>query len=647
MRRMLTALFLLLGSAAPEAAPAEVGGWQLDDRAFAHYRVVKADVVDSHRPENTSHWHGAPSIHGFFGHALDAKGRRPARALTQEEWVYLPFALRAPPARPRVGMRTKLREDFERTTRIDAVRGEGEQRIVAVDETKDGLRIEIEGEATFRRVPDKQTPRPAPIALDSARLRWESTYDAASRRITWTRYTLSFVSRRIEPSLGQHVNREAKPRTYRGTVELKLDRVYTHRYAGFQNDVDRAIEQGCRVLEKKWQIDGAFHQRPPEERRPGARVMGVGRSALALLTLLHGRRDPLSEKMDASFARILAQAPATYDHPTYELSLAMMALEARRTPPREARLRARGTLQGWLERSLTKAERAYMRAGTRFLLERGNGSAAGAESVTGGAPGVLRWTYSRDRDLDPRTGRSHSWDNSNTQYAVLGLNAAARCNIAIPDSDWMAIANHWLQNQERQGRTRKSFRLEPHPSKAAKGKQRKDRYDWRRRGRQSAMERGWTYHWFRDRYAAPMPGAQIAYGSMTAGGISSLAIADAHLRRRKSARYRREMRLSVAQAIRDGFAWLDGAWTVWENPRHDLWYLYHLYGLERAGILADVASVGEHDWYWEGALQLILRQTKHGTWLYNDGEWAGTCWAVLFLARSTAPLPVVTITAGG
>ncbi len=647
MRRWLPVLALLLTLPALQAETAPIKGWDLGYHDFAHYRVVKADVTDSHRPPNVGHWDGATSIHGFFGHALDPKGLRPARTLTHEAWLVLPFVFRAPPARPRVGQRAALSESFAANSRLAGLVGKGEQRVVALDEALSGLRVQLAGEATFRRkTPAAGEPR-RPIALDSAKLSWESTYDAARRHVTWVRYTLTFVSRRQAPAVGQHLNRDTKPRTYRGTVELKLERVFRHRYPGFQKDVDRAIESGCRVLEKKWQPDGVFDLHPPERRRPDARVMGVGETALALLTLLHGRRDPLSEKMDASFKRLLERAPATFDHPTYELSLAMMALEARRTPLREARLRAQGRLQGWLKRELTATERAWMRRGTRFLLERGSRGAQGAETVTGGGPGVLRWTYSRDRDLDPRTGRSQAWDNSNTQYAALGLNAAARCGMDVPEADWLAIANHWLQNQERAGRVRKPFHLTAHPSKTAGTKRRGHRYDWRSRGRPSAVERGWTYHHFLPPYGEPQPGAQIAYGSMTAGGISSLAIADAHLRQRKSARYRREFQQSVGQAIRDGFAWLDGAWTAWENPRHDLWYLYHLYGLERAGILADVASVGEHDWYWEGALQIILRQRKGGSWQYNDGEWAGTCWAVLFLARSTAPLPVTTVTAGG
>jgi hypothetical protein len=82
---------------------------------------------------------------------------------------------------------------------------------------------------------------------------------------------------------------------------------------------------------------------------------------------------------------------------------------------------------------------------------------------------------------------------------------------------------------------------------------------------------------------------------------------------------------------------------VWTNPRHEGWYLYHLYGLERAGMLADVERLGIHDWYWEGAVQLLLRRAPYGDglaphWVYDFTPQGSTAWAVLFLERGTPPV---------
>ena len=45
--------------------------------------------------------------------------------------------------------------------------------------------------------------------------------------------------------------------------------------------------------------------------------------------------------------------------------------------------------------------------------------------------------------------------------------------------------------------------------------------------------------------------------------------------------------------------------SVATNPGHNDYYFYYMYGLERAGRMANVRWFGQHDWYRRGAQQLV------------------------------------------
>ena len=130
---------------------------------------------------------------------------------------------------------------------------------------------------------------------------------------------------------------------------------------------------------------------------------------------------------------------------------------------------------------------------------------------------------------------------------------------------------------------------------------------------------------------------------MTAAGIASLAIARSRIERARHARHHAELLARIDQGILDGYASLDDMFDVWTHPRYGGWYTYYLYGLERAGMLTSVERFGGHDWYWEGAVQLLLRRSTYGQgehryWSYDRGGVGTTAWAILFLKRGTPPV---------
>jgi hypothetical protein len=65
---------------------------------------------------------------------------------------------------------------------------------------------------------------------------------------------------------------------------------------------------------------------------------------------------------------------------------------------------------------------------------------------------------------------------------------------------------------------------------------------------------------------------------------------------------------------------------------------YYLYAMERVGALTDRKWIGRHDWYREGAEELIRRQAPDGSFppaSFGDDPHCNTCFALLFLKRAT------------
>jgi hypothetical protein len=178
-------------------------------------------------------------------------------------------------------------------------------------------------------------------------------------------------------------------------------------------------------------------------------------------------------------------------------------------------------------------------------------------------------------------------DNSNTQFALLGLRAAEDALVEVPEQTWTIARKWWASEQKPDG--------------------------------------GYGYHGAKGFKNDP------SYGSMTAVGVAALAICDNYLKQdlRKEA------------ALPRAVDWLSKKLTFDENPddAKDLKTMsrqyYWIYSVERAGVLAKLDRFGAHAWYAEGARYLLAHQGADGSW---NGNTLDTCFAILFLKRATAPL---------
>ncbi|MFH0888818.1 MAG: hypothetical protein V1871_06375 [Planctomycetota bacterium] len=174
------------------------------------------------------------------------------------------------------------------------------------------------------------------------------------------------------------------------------------------------------------------------------------------------------------------------------------------------------------------------------------------------------------------------YDNSCTQYALLGLRACADADIEIPLKVWADAGKHLKQAQNSDG--------------------------------------GWEY---------TLP-SDHSYGSMTAGGLGGLAIC----------LFYQNKNIKEDIRIKKGIDWLSKNFSVSENPPLSTsWLYYYLYALERAGVLLNTESFGKNEWYPLGAQYLLREQKQDSSW--NNGNIQDTCFAILFLRRATKPLKIV------
>jgi hypothetical protein len=229
------------------------------------------------------------------------------------------------------------------------------------------------------------------------------------------------------------------------------------------------------------------------------------------------------------------------------------------------------------------------------------GPARGVRNFDEAEPGVrqkprvqVHLAVKKNRD-GPASG-----DNSNSQYAALGIRACHDAGIVFPQDVIGKARQWWVDSQE------KSEKL----GVATGGE---------------GVPRGWGYK----------DGAEgKGYGSMTAGASGAVCIYDFIL----GIEFRKE------RAAIDGLAWLAKNWTVEDNPGRPKWFhYYYLYGVERAGMLYDTTRIGPHDWYLEGANHLLDHQNPDGSWgtaeKLDNTTW-GTCFAILFLKQATHRLEV-------
>ncbi len=298
-------------------------------------------------------------------------------------------------------------------------------------------------------------------------------------------------------------------------------------------DVARAVRLGVQAIRERQLPDGSW----PERSQPG------GNTCLAALALLAAGERPEGPTL----SRALAQIRNLSNQYVYTTSLKIMVLG--RADPIEYR-REIEAAAAWLTQAQTP---------------------------------LGLWGYQQG---------SKTFDHSNSQFALLGLYAAAEAGVTIRPGVWKAAQERLLKTQSADG--------------------------------------GWGY-----------PGSGESYGSMTAAGVADLLILGHRLAQGQEHGYHSGGaqncgKYRTSKPLAAGMGWLERNFRVDENPqRGDMFVHYWLYTVERCGILAGQQRFGPHDWYRSGAAYLVRTQGLGGLWENNLTD---TCFGVLFLAKGDTAL---------
>ena len=230
-------------------------------------------------------------------------------------------------------------------------------------------------------------------------------------------------------------------------------------------------------------------------------------------------------------------------------------------------------------------------------------------------------------------------DNSNSQYAALGMRACHDAGIIIQPAV-IDKAIEWWRSCQKTDKGPEEALIEGGVNGPDKPKPGSGATVASSVAQNKAMPQGWCYQ---------NHGEHKAYGSMTAGAIGGLSI---YLYMKDNDEGKKRT-WKKDKDVHEGLQWLAKNFSVEYNPgpyehanmaeNSQNQYFYFLYGLERAGMLYGTEIMGAHKWYPEGAKVLIGNQKADGSWGAGTVE---TCFAILFLKRATRPLDVATYSAG-
>jgi len=309
-----------------------------------------------------------------------------------------------------------------------------------------------------------------------------------------------------------------------------------------QQRIDAAIRKGADYLLSQITEDGTVKgEYPANFRRP----LRGGQTAIVAYALLSAGVSPQEPKLRSALNWLMeADLKATYT-----VSLRACALAAMNDPK----------------------VMPLLRKDVQWLI-----NAAGADGA---------YSYT------PRTGATGGTsDNSNTQFALLGVWAASQRGVSVPRQYWQLMDDYWAGAQQSDG--------------------------------------GWNYRSYDKRQS---------YGSMTAAGLASLFVTQDALHRGDELSRQAQRR---EEHIDKGLKWLEENFSVDVNPgKGTQWWYYWLYSLERVALASGFKYFGNHDWYRLGSEKLLAKQSEEGYW-HGTNTQHQTAFALLFLSRGRWPVLV-------
>ena len=352
-----------------------------------------------------------------------------------------------------------------------------------------------------------------------------------------------------------------------------------------QREIDQAIRKGSEFLKTAPSWGDWLHANCDE---------------LILLTMIHAGIPETNAKFD-EYLRHCLQAPLEKTYKVACLAMALEELDADKYQMKIAQCAAflvdNQAKNGQWSYGAPVDVKNYPYVESPKKVETG-AKPGGARDFGGGAKEHKRPAKAIAVPQTKTTGEKG--DNSNSQYAALGLRACFDANIKLPVECLHLARKWWVEAQ---------FADEGEGAKAGKNAVVS--------GGETTKIQGWNYQ---------KPGEGEGGGKpthpMTAGAVGATVIYEYMLGRD----FKKD---SVTRA---GVNWLGKHYAINNN-------LYYMYALERAGMLYDTVKFGDHDWYLEGAKHIVRAQKDNGSWgnkadKPEENTW-DTCFAILFLKKAT------------
>jgi len=181
------------------------------------------------------------------------------------------------------------------------------------------------------------------------------------------------------------------------------------------------------------------------------------------------------------------------------------------------------------------------------------------------------------------------WDNSNSQYGLLGVWAAAQANVEVHRLYWPKVMKHWMDTQNSDG--------------------------------------GWGYR-------TAVDSQKASRGTMTAAGLASLFVCFDNINYKQFITCKGN---TDFPPIKRGLDWLDRNYGK-GGGNASAGSGYYLYGIERVGLASGYKYFGRTDWYKVGATRILQTQMGNGAWPGGHGTLAETAFRLLFLVRGRHPV---------
>ncbi len=402
----------------------------------------------------------------------------------------------------------------------------------------------------------------------------------------------------------------------------------------FVKGVNQAIERGVEWLFKQQATTGRF---PAAFRKGDGAAYQLGMHALGTLAAIKS----VGHVEDKRIQKALRQLHTLFKRHrtklyTYEVGLCLMVLDA----------------QAHAEPAPKKGKKKKKRSGSKKKKRQKKKKIELGPKEKEMAEELVRW-------LQVKQNRQGFWryphggqDLSNAQYAALGLWSAHRMGLKVDKGVISRMIDRTLAVQQEKG-VRVPFILSPKLHK----------HGGARKTTTTIPARGWRYFEGTEEILVDGKPKKIKYpysGSMTSAGIAVLGIGRTILGK-KDPRLTAGKDAKIRRAMWEGFGWLQLNWELRDNPgQPGNWPFYWIYGLERAGRVAGTEFIGGRDWYHEGAVRLVGDQRDDGSWPrshrmrpkggQNTRWWSDqvdTCFALLFLTKSTPEIPTPPPTISG